>query len=139
MATQGVSNVKVETCLRKLLKRDGYEINPRRKNGENGADIIADRHGGTWHIEVIGYKKKGFQRSWDFNTAFFGAVSRLDEGAKHCVIALARQAESGLPTRAKRREEAWKRISQVFPELEIWLVDTENERYEPTMWGDWLR
>jgi hypothetical protein len=43
-----------------------------------------------------------------------------------------------LPIRAKIYKIAWKRIAEAFPELELWLVDTENKRYERTPWSYWL-
>ena len=139
MATQGVRNEVVERCLRGLLEHEGYRLNHPLENGAHGADIEARGHDGTWHIEVIGYKRRGFQRSWDFNTAFFGAVARLDEGAVHCVMALPHKFRRGLPTRARLHHMAWHRIGEAFPELEIWLVDTENGRYKRTSWKEWLR
>ncbi len=39
---------------------------------------------------------------------------------------------------AKIYKIAWKRIAEAFPELEIWLVDAKNKRYERTPWGYWL-
>jgi len=134
-----VTNDEVEQRLRNALQGEGYQLNSPRKRGEHGADIIACGSVGTWYIEVIGYKRRGFQRSWDFNTAFFGAVSRLNDRAEHCVIAMAKEAKLGLPVRAQQHRVAWERIAKAFPELEIWLVDTSNGGYERTSWGEWLR
>ena len=138
MATPGVRNEVVEKCLRGLLELEGYRLNPPLNSGAHGADILARGHDGTWHIEVIGYKKKGFQRSWDFNTAFVGAVARLDQEAEHCVMGLPHEFGAGLSARASQRRVAWHRIADAFPELEIWLVDTENEGYTRTSWKEWL-
>ena len=139
MAKESVSNAKVEECLRRLLQRDRYKLNLPRATGKHGADIIAAKADEEWHIEVIGRKKKGFQSSWDFNTAFFGAVSRLDDGAEHCVIAVPQEFKRGFPQRVNRKRVAWERIGKAFPELEIWLVDTINREYTITSWGHWLK
>ncbi len=93
----------------------------------------------TFHIEVIGYKSSGPARARDFYEVFFRAVSRLNDGAKHCVIALPKQAERGLPQRAKQHKIAWKRIGDAFPELEIWLIDVEKKTYKKTRWKSWLK
>jgi hypothetical protein len=44
-----------------------------------------------------------------------------------------------LPIKAKIYKEAWKRIAKVFPELEIWLVDIEDKKYQRTSWIYWLK
>lgn len=133
-----VSNKDTEACLRELLQRQGYALSPPRAIGETGVDILATRDGEKWHIEVIGYKKTGAARAKDFYESFFRVVSRLNDGAKHCVIALPAQFGTGLPARAAHHRKAWARIAQAFPELEIWLIDVENRRYERTSWIDWL-
>ena len=43
-----------------------------------------------------------------------------------------------LPIRAKIYKVAWERIAKAFPELEIWLVDIENKKYQRTSWMYWL-
>ena len=93
MAVAGVANAEVERCLREILLSERYSLSPQRTYGENDVDIIAERNGKKWHIEVIGYKKSGPARAKDFYEAFFRAVSRLNDGAEHCVIALASQAK----------------------------------------------
>lgn len=134
-----VTNAQVEDCLRQLLKGDGYSVSPKRLHGENGVDIIASRNSETYHIEVIGYKKVGAVRARDFFEGFFRIVSRLNDGATHCVLALSHHAATGLPARAKQHRVAWLRIADAFPELEIWLVDTENRAYSRTSWDCWVR
>ena len=114
-------------------------MNPPRAYGENQTDIIARRGKEICHIEVIGYRRIGPARAKDFYEAFFRAVSRLNGGAKNCVIALSQRAEIGLPARASHHRVAWKRIAEAFPELEIWLVDTSNGGYKRHSWGDWLK
>lgn len=135
---KAVPNSRVEDCLRKLLEAEGYKLSPRKLQGETGVDILATKADEQWHIEVIGYKATGPARAKDFYESFFRAVSRLNDGARHCVIAQAEQARVGLPARAKQHHVAWSRIAQAFPELEIWLVDTEACKYGRTRWGDWL-
>lgn len=134
-----VKNEDAEDCLRELLEAQGYELNLPRAYGETGVDILATKDNEEWHIEVTGYKSSGPARAKDFYEAFFRIVSRLNDGATHCVIALPEQAGAGLPARARQHRIAWTRIAQAFPELEIWLVDVENRGYQRTSWIDWLR
>ena len=134
-----VSNKDTEACLRELLQEEGYALTPPRAHGETGVDVLATKGGDDWHIEVIGYKKSPPGRAKDFYESFFRAVSRLNDGATHCVIALPAQFGRGLRVRAAQHREAWERIAQAFPELEIWLVDVENATYERTSWIHWLR
>ncbi|MCH8090210.1 MAG: restriction endonuclease [Chloroflexi bacterium] len=133
-----VSNAQVEDCLREILQKEGYSLTPQKKHGQTGVDIIATRDDEAYHIEAIGYKKAGSVRAKDFYEAFFRIVSRLNDGAVHCILALSCLAEIGLPARAKQHRVAWRRISDAFPELEIWLVDTDNRLYRRTSWGQWI-
>ena len=48
------------------------------------------------------------------------------------------RVRKSLPIRAKIYKVAWERIAKVFPELEIWLVDVENKKYQRTSWIYWL-
>lgn len=132
-----VSNDAIETCLRDLLKKEGYTLNPKRVKGQNGTDIVAKKSAETMHIECIGYKESGSARAKDFYESFFRVTSRLNDGAKSCVIALSSKAEVGLPARAKQHRIAWLRISKAFPELMIWLVDTDKGCYRKTTWEEW--
>ena len=132
-----VTNTEVENVLRRALSAEGYSLNPERQHGETGVDVLAKRGEDTYHIEAIGYKKSPPVRAKDFYEAFFRAVSRLNDGAEHCVIALSARAEVGLPARASRHRIAWLRIADAFPELEIWLVDTEKDTYRRTGWQEW--
>lgn len=134
-----VKNEDAEAYLRELLEAQGYELNVPRAYGETGVDILATKDNEEWHIEVIGYKSSGPARAKDFYEAFFRIVSRLNDDATHCVIALPEQARAGLPARARQHRIAWSRIAQAFPELEIWLVDVENRVYQRTSWIEWLR
>lgn len=132
-----VTNEETEACLRDLLDAEGYSLNPPRSYGETGVDILATKDKEQWHIEVIGYKRSPGARAKDFYEAFFRAVSRLNDGASHCVIALPEQARIGLPARAGQHRVAWRRIGDAFPELKIWLVDVENRGYQQTSWTEW--
>lgn len=132
-----VPNPEVENCLRRCLEAEGYSLTPRRAHGEQGVDIVAAKGGETLYIEVIGYKSAGAMRAKDFFEAFFKSVARLDQGAKRCVIAQATNAKVGLPARAAQRRTAWLRIATAFPELELWFVDTQANRYERTSWREW--
>ncbi len=100
---------------------------------------FAERGDERLHIEVIAYKSSGPARAKDFYEAFFRAISRIDDGATECVIAMAAQAGVGLPARARQYGSSWKRIGQAFPELKIWLVDGRAKTVRKTGWGDWAR
>ncbi len=133
-----VSNAQVEQCLREILESDGYRLSSLRAHGETGVDIVAvSRDGERLHIETVGYKAKGPTRAKDFFEGFFRAVSRLNDGARHCVLALSHRSAVGLPARAKQHKIAWRRIADAFPELEIWLVDTDKRTYRRTTWREW--
>ena len=135
-----VTSASIENHLRKLLKTNGYTlVNRPRENGETGSDIIAGKPNENIHIEVISFKSSGPARSRDFFQAFFRAISRIDLGATRCVIAMSGRFENGLPTRVKQYKTAWRRIGQVFPELEIWLVDCDEKKCKQTKWSDWVK
>jgi len=133
-----VTGEQVESVLRGLLPEQGYEIqNPPRDCGETGADIIALQGCVRVFVECIGFQKVPPLRSKQFYEAFFRAVSRLKNGAQRCVMALPVRFGRGMNQRARHYGEAWKRIADTFPELEIWLVDVENNTYEVHKWNDW--
>lgn len=134
-----VSNARVEGSLRQALKSQGFKLTAKKHHGHRGTDIIASRGRQVYHIEVIAYKRSRPARAKDFFEAFFRAVSRLDVGAEHCVIAMSERARVGLPKRAAQHRVAWHRISKAFPELEIWLVDTNRRSYQRTSWREWVR
>lgn len=133
-----INSEDAENILREKLEQDGYALkNKKRLNGENGVDILATKKGELFHIEVIGYKKSGPARSKDFFEIFFRSISRLNDHATHCIIALPKEFECGLPQRVRQYKCAWKRIEDAFPEIEIWLIDVENKLYQKTKWGSW--
>lgn len=135
-----ITNPETENCLRKLLEKEGYSLSDAKTSGQTGTDIIATRKNEELYIEVIGYKKSPPARAKDFYEVFFRVVSRLNNrNCKSCIIALPDNFKTGLPQRVKQHEVAWNRIADVFPELEIWLVDTINNRYIKTYWKDWLK
>ena len=138
MVGDRIPSSAIEECLRGLLSKEGFALSATKSHGETGVDIKATKGPEAYFIEVIGYKPAGPARAKDFFESFFRAISRLNDGAKHCVIAWSNRGAAGLPARARQHREAWARISRAFPELEIWLVDTENRRYEKTSWGEWL-
>jgi len=133
-----IRNSAVDECLRSILMRDGFELNPPLSYGQTGVDILASKGGEDWHIECIGFKSSAPARAKDFFESFFRAISRLNDGAVHCVIALPRRFEVGLPARAAHYGVAWRRLADTFPELEIWLVDVVGDNLERTRWGEWL-
>ncbi len=126
--------------MRECLSNEGYSLSAEKRYGERGVDIIAKRDDVTYHVEVIGYKWPRAGSGWgrDFFEAFFHAVSRLDEGAEHVVVAVPSIAESGLRERARHHRIAWIRIAGAFPELEVWLVDLSTRTYRQIAWKDWL-
>lgn len=133
-----VTSSRVEEALREMLAAEGYSVSPPRVKGETGVDLLAERGADRIHIETIGYKSSPPTRARDFFEAFFRAVSRLDDGAAHCVIAVPHLSARGLPARARQYRTAWQRISRAFPELAIWVVNPETRRVERTTWLEWL-
>lgn len=134
-----INSKHIENCLRRLLRAKGYTFNKPRANGETGVDILAKKGKKKLYIEAISFKSSAPRRSKDFFQVFFRAISRLNDGAKHCIIALPKRFERGLPSRAEQYRIAWKRIAKVFPELEIWLVDLRTKTYKKTKWATWLK
>jgi Holliday junction resolvase-like predicted endonuclease len=133
-----VTGEKVESILRELLLQRGYELlNKPRTRGETGADIIAKRNNIVVFIECIGFQKVPPLRSKQFYEVFFRAISRLKNGAKKCVLALPVRFKNGMNQRAEHYGEAWKRIGDAFPELEIWFVDVVEGAFEEHKWNDW--
>lgn len=133
-----VPNRQTEAVLRGVLEREGYTLSAERADGETGTDVLASRGEERLHIEVIGFKSSPPARSSDFFQVFFRAVSRLNLGATACVMALPARFGRGLPQRVGQYAVAWERIGKAFPELQIWLVDTDNRSIERTDWSDWL-
>jgi hypothetical protein len=134
---KSVLNAEVEKCLREILERGDFTMNPQREHGQTGVDIVARKGETAYYIEVIGYKETGPARAKDFYEGFFRAVSRLNDGAKHLVLALSHKAETGLPQRAKQHRVAWIRLAEAFPELKIWVVNTDKGTYKQTSWREW--
>jgi hypothetical protein len=133
-----VTSSKIEDCLRDILSREGYALSAKRGHGERGVDILATRDGDAYYIEVIAYKSAGPTRARDFYEAFFRAVSRLNQGARHCVMALSHQWEYGLPRRAEHHYDAWLRIADAFPELETWIINVSEQTYRRVPWYEWI-
>lgn len=129
---------QVEDYLRPMLSADGYELSARLLNGQVGADIIARKNGESVYFETIGYKSQGPARSKDFFEVFFRAVSRIKDGATRCVIALPAQFGVGMPQRVRQYGIAWERLGNSFPELSIWLVDTDTGTHTEHEWNAWL-
>jgi hypothetical protein len=134
------TNTEIESCLRELLIEEGYKLNSKKGLAKLGPDIKAAIGDENWYIEVIGYTESGIERVGDFYEAFFRAISRLNnKDCKHCIIAIPFITKKILPIRAKIYKVAWERIANVFPELELWLVDMENKKYQKTSWISWLK
>ena len=133
-----VTSTVTENCVREFLSAAGYQLSPPRRHGETGVDIQASRGTEELFIEVIGFKSSPPARAKDFYEIFFRAVSRLDRGATKCVIVLPARFGVGLPARAIQHGTAWRRIGQAFPELCIWLVDTEACSITKRQWNEWI-
>lgn len=127
-----VSNEQTEKCLCACLTAEGDALSVLHAHGQTGVDVLAKKGDEEVFIEVIGFKQSPPARAKDFYEVFFRAVSRLVNGAKHCVIVLPRRSGLGLPARARHYGEAWPRIGKAFPELAIWIVDTEARSYRRT-------
>jgi hypothetical protein len=137
-----VTKIEVENCLRELLKKEGYKLRSKKGRGKLGADIKATINKEDWYFETIGTGagQSSIEGIRDFYHAFFSAISRLNnKSCKHIIIAVPESLRKILPVRAKIYKAGWKRITEAFPELEIWLVDTENKSYQRTTWGYWLK
>ena len=136
-----VGNTRTEKALRRVLASEGFSLNRPREWGETGVDIIAKRgDGDVLHIEVIGYKAQGPTRTKDFCEAFFRTISRLNEGATRCVLALPREFQRGMRQRARHYGIAWNGLGAAFPELSLWFVDcrdADNPSYEESTWLEW--
>jgi hypothetical protein len=134
-----ITNIETENCLRELLKKEGYKLSNKTGLDKLGSDIKATKNSQDWHIEVIGFEESSLERVKDFYQAFFQSISRLNnKDCRHCIIAMPARSRKSLPIRAKIYKVAWERIAKVFPELEIWLVDVENKKYQRTSWIYWL-
>ena len=132
-------NIEVENCLRDILKEEGYKLSSKKGLGKLGPDIKAAKDDEDLYIEVIGSEESGLERVKDFYEAFFQTISRLNnKDCRHCIIAMPENSRKMLPIRAKIYKVAWGRIAKVFPELEIWLVDTANKKYQKASWMYWL-
>ena len=133
-----VKGEQVESVLRKLLSRQRYRLlNKPRTKGETGADIIAEKSGMKIFIECIGFQEVPPLRSKQFYEVFFRAISRLKSGATRCILALPIRFKEGMDQRAKHYGEAWKKIGNAFPELEIWFVNVTKNVCEEHKWNDW--
>jgi hypothetical protein len=132
-----VTSREVETAVRLVLAKQGYGLSIVRTHGEMGADIVATKGDDIVHIEAIAFKSSPPARAKDFCESFFRAVSRLTPTKSACAIALPARFGMGLHQRARAIGIAWQRIGAAFPELEIWLVDTENGSIKQTSWSSW--
>lgn len=135
-----VKNKKVECALRRALLNEGFSLSPPRRDGETGVDIIALRNGEETYVEVIGYNAKPPARSRDFYEVWFRALSRVGQGARRCAIALPVEFQNGLNQRAAQYGQAWERLANAFPEVELWFVyhsDPDGPRREIGNWCRW--
>lgn len=129
---------QVESYLRPMLESQGYGLSAPLLSGHTGADIIAKKSGDALFIEAIGYKEDPAARSKDFYEVFFRAVSRIKDGATQCVVALPAQFGVGMQQRVNQYGVAWERLGDSFPELSIWLVDTDGGSHTEHDWNEWV-
>jgi hypothetical protein len=133
-----IGNKECEDSLRTILDKEGYELTDSHgdvNSGETGVDLIAKKGEQVHYIEVIGYSSSGPKRTKDFNTALIQALSRLDDGAKSCVIAIPIEYEQGINSRYNQKKTFWHRIGNAFPELSIWYVDTHHDTLKKYKWS----
>ena len=134
------TNSEMENVLRDLLKDEGYKLTKRTGLEKLSSDIKVSLDDGGLYIEIIENEEPGVKKNIDFYQAFFKALSRLNnKNCKHIIIAMLESSRKNLPIRAKIHKVAWKRIAEAFTELEIWLVDTVNKKYQKTSWIYWLK
>ena len=137
--TTGTINTDIENCLRELLKNEGYSLKSKKGLAMLGPDIKAAKGGKAIYIEIADLEDLPLERSSRFCQVFFQAVSRLNN--KDCskiVIAVPEKSKKLLSVKARIYKVAWERISKTFPELEVWLVNTEKNSYRKTAWDSWL-
>jgi hypothetical protein len=130
-----MTNRETEIILRQVLEKQGFELNPQRVHGEHGVDILAKMDDRSLHIECIGYKKSGSARAKDFFEGFFRSVSRLNDDARECIIALPSDHKIGINRRVSQHRVAWERIGRAFPELKVWFVNSSGS-YDEYGWND---
>jgi hypothetical protein len=109
-----MSNTEVEVFVRKLLEKEQYRLSLHKTNRETGVDIIAKKASSTLYIECIGYKKHTPTRSRDFFEVFFRVISRLNDGAEQCVIALPANFKKGFPQRTRQYSVVGKELVVYF-------------------------
>ena len=134
-----ITKIETVNCLRKLLISEGYKL--RNKSGlfKLGPDIKATKDNENWYIEVAGFEESNLERVEDFYKVFFRSISRLNnKDCNHCIVAIPESLRKFLYIRARIYKVAWERIAKAFPELEIWIVDINNKKYQRTSWIYWL-
>ena len=132
-----VTGEQVEAVVRQSLADTGYMLSPLLRRGETGPDVLARKGLEVLAIECIGFQEVPPLRSKQFYEAFFRAISRLRDGATQCIMALPVRFGRGMNQRARQYGIAWQRLAQSFPELRIWLVNTETGEVERHAWSDW--
>lgn len=132
-----ITSEAVENWMRQILEAEVYELNTQRGYGETGVDVLASRDNEELFIEGTGFKSSPPARANDFYEIILRAVSRLDSGATKCIIALPARFGTGLAARARHYGTAWRRIGSAFPELHIWLVDTDANSITKRHWNEW--
>ncbi len=132
---KSVSSEFVERAVRQHLRLRGYTLDEERRNGENGADIVAYNGDSTWYIEIIGFQERPPDRSREFYEAFFRVISRdRNLNADTLVIALPERFKRGMPQRKQHYSVAWEKLGRAFPNLRIWYVGVDGAEVEEFTW-----
>jgi len=126
------SNNQTEKALRAALGSEGKAIlEPMKKIGETGPDIIVRDESDEIVVEVIPYKQNAVSRKQSFMCGLYTVLSRLDpQGRKKVALAMPQQFKDGLPKRIANACEYFARLSKACPELEFWFVDVRKKTYE---------
>jgi hypothetical protein len=127
----------VDRTVRRYLQNKGCSLNSPRNQGETGSDIEATCGGTSWFVEVIGFQSHPPIRSREFYEAFFRAISR-DRGISSDVLAIAlpMRFKVGMKQRQQQYPVAWGKLASVFPNLNLWYVDTEKGTVEEYPWAN---
>lgn len=132
-----IPSAAVEEVVRDMLRARGWIVSAPRTHGETGVDIEAWRDGQRLCVEAIAFKLSPPARAKDFYESFFRATSRASTSTAKIAIAMPSRFALGLPQRARALGQAWIRLGEAFPELDIWLVDVATREVQETRWMDW--
>ena len=131
----------VERVIRKHFENKGFELSRPRKRGQTGPDIVARHGSSTYFVEAIGFQEHAPTRSQKFYECFFRAISRdRDNQEDILVMGLPIRFKDGMRQRKQQYPTAWEKLGRAFPNLNVWYVDTKQDRIEEYPWSnpfDW--